>query len=265
MSLIPFLRRIVAFLIASLVASWMLAGRGHAHGEPAQLVFWGNFGTSTARCQRAIGHAAALCSLRAAQARARCHIEQMRGGECPPAEVDAAVQAARTHARAVVRRKCNAQQVQLLRYLDINEALTDVIGICRDLDTQLTNFAFAPWLADPEAVANLAAGHACIAATSAAATRLMQASIDSHRKALDRIATKNVSFARKQLAIEKSRARIVRATAASLLTVDDACPANSFVALYGSTNGEHFQALSAKAECFGGAVYVQDEIVCPAL
>jgi len=143
--------------------------------------------------------------------------------------------------------------------------LTDVIGICRDLDTQLTNFAFAPWLADPETIANLPDGRDCIAATSAATTRLMQASIDSHRKALDRIATKNVSFARKQFAIAKSRARVARATAATLVTVGEACPANSFVALYGSKSDEHFQALSAKAECFGGAVYVQDEIVCPPL
>lgn len=257
------MHRVVLVIVVIWVAAVCAASQAWAHAGAAPLAFWGEFPRAIARCQRAIGHAASLCPLRALEARADCRLRELRGEPCPPTQVNDAVQAARSRARSGVSSRCNAQQVQILRYIDVNETLTDVIGICRDMDTRVTALSFAPANADPAGVAADPQAVACVTAASAGATRLLRLAIDSHRRTLDRIATQRMPLSRKQQAVRHSRARIEQAVTATLAALERHCPTPAFRALYGREPAAHFVAVVAEAECYGGAVYVQDAIVCP--
>lgn len=247
----------------AVVLTLLSAGSAWGHAGAAPLTFWGEFPRTTARCQRTIGHAAALCPLRALHVRSSCRLREFGDEPCAPTYVNDEVQRARAHARRLVSNRCNAQQVQLLRYLDINEALTDVIGICRDMDNRVTALTFAPALQHADRLATEPEALACVHAASHAATRLLAVATDAHRRALDRIATKSNPFSRKLSLIAHGRARIHRAVQAAESAIVRQCPMETFQTLYGRSIAAHLALIVGEAECFGGAVYVQDAVVCP--
>ena len=256
------LRKIVAFLIASLVASWMLPARGFAHGEPAPLAFWGNFSPAIAECQRIIGHAASLCIARTVRARGDCKLAQAVGAECDEAALNEEVQAARARARALVRERCSEQEVQNLRYLDVNEALTDVIGVCRSVDRAAESAIFdAASLAGSGVAPEQAA--VCLGATRSGVGKALVAALRERRLVLDRIAATNVAFRDKQALIDRATRRILAGVAGAALAVERECGADAFAAIYGRSASTHLGNAAAQADCFGGAVYVQDAVVCP--
>lgn len=246
----------IALLLMTVGPAW-----GHAGAAP--LIFWGEFPRTTARCQRTIGHAAASCPLRALQVRAECRLREYGGEPCAATYVNDEVQRARAQARRLVSNRCNAQQVQLLRYLDINEALTDVIGICREMDNRVTALTFAPAVSHADRLATEPAALPCVRAASHAATRLLTVATETHRRALDRIATKSNPFSRKLSLIAHGRDRIRRAVDAAEAVVARACSEETFQDLYGRSIAAHLALIVGEAECFGGAVYVQDAVVCP--
>lgn len=256
------LRKIVAFLIASLVASWLLPWRAFAHGEPAQLAFWGNFSPAIAECQRHIGHAAALCIARVVRARSECRLTAATGGTCDEGALDGEVQTARSLARSIVRNHCTEQTVQNLRYLDISEALTDVIRVCRENDTAAESAIFEAARTDAGALAPAQIA-ACLTAMRGAVSKLMASSMRERRLALDRIAATNVAFRDKQGLIDHSRSRIERAASAAARAIERTCPADAVQALYGRSAATHLTNVATRADCFAGAVYVQDGVVCP--
>lgn len=251
-------------LVAALCCSvTSVASPAFAHGGAVPLTFWGGFPSATARCQRVIGHAAALCPSRAIRARVDCRLEVLGGGTCDVASVNAQVQAARAHGRSLIRERCTAVQVQTLNYIDVNEALTDFINICRDMDNRVMARSFAPADAASDGFASDVEAMACIAAASTIGPRLLAFAIDAHRKALDRISTKRLGLPRKEQLIARSRARIADATQAAARVAVAHCSPVRFTALYGLPPLAYFTDLMTEAECYGGAVYVQDEIVCP--
>lgn len=256
------LRKIVAFLIASLVASWLLPWRAFAHGEPAQLAFWGNFSPAIAECQRHIGHAAAVCIARVVRARSECRLATEIGGTCDEEALDREVQTARSLARSIVRDHCTEQTVQNLRYLDINEALTDVIRVCRENDTAAESAIFDA--AKTESVTlPPAQTAACLSAMRGAVSKLIASSMRERRFALDRIAATNVPFREKQGLIDHSGRRIDRGVSAAARAIERTCPADVVQALYGRGAATHLANVATRADCFAGAVYVQDGVVCP--
>jgi len=258
-----FLRKVIAFLIASLIASWLLPLRGFAHGGPAPLDFWGDFPPAVGECQRIIGHATALCVNRVVRSRAACRLQEARGEACSTANLDAAIQAARSDARALVRSTCSEQEVQILRYIDVNEALTDLINVCRTLDTAVDSAAFAVVQLEIAPVEDEQALE-CLTAASSAVSKVLRASMRERRLVLDRIAVLSVPFAHKQALIGRATARIQQGAGAAAAALAPHCPNESFVALYGRAADLHLANVAAQADCFGGAVYVQDAVVCPA-
>lgn len=256
------LRKIIALLMASLLASWLVPTSGHAHGEPAKLAFWGNFPPSVAECQRRIGHAAAQCIARIVRARGDCRLATESGDVCDQRALEAEVAAARAHARGLVRAKCSEQEVQNLRYLDVNETLTDVIGICRSADAAAESAIFDA--ADRDgAELDRATVSTCLAATRTAVGKMLTAAMRERRMVLDRIAATNLVFGDKQARIARSARRIEAGIADSAAALERDCPPASFVALYGRPAAVHVATIATQADCFAGAVFVQDAVVCP--
>jgi cysteine-rich repeat protein len=256
------LRKIIALLMASLLASWLVPKSGNAHGEPAKLAFWGNFPPAVAECQRQIGHAAALCVARVVRARGDCRLATESGGVCDEQALGAEITAARAHARGLVRATCSEQEVQNLRYLDVNETLTDVIGICRSADTAAESAIFDA--ADSVgAELDPATVNACLAATRAGVGKVLAAAMRERRMVLDRIAAKNVAFGDKQALIDRSTRRVEAGIADAAAALERECPPASFMALYGRGAAVHIGVVATQADCFAGAVFVQDAVVCP--
>ena len=108
--------RLAAALVAGIMLCTALPAR--AHNVAADLSAWGAFGTDTARCQRRIARAAALCAARVLNARNQCLGAQLRGEECDTDEMNARVEAARTGASAQIQQACSSTDLQTLLLLD---------------------------------------------------------------------------------------------------------------------------------------------------
>ncbi len=253
-----FVRKVIALLMASLLATWWYARVVEAHGGPVSLTFWGNYGSAVSACQRTIGQAAAACGLRALQVRQDCRLADLFGAGCDSAAVDAAIQAARAAARARVRAECIDPEVQTLGYIDRAEAITDVINICRDLDSAGASASLGA-LREIDA-----ADAACVRATTKATGNLLDIAIANWRTALDRIATLNLSREGKESRVALGRSRVRRAIEAAVQAVGRDCVDPTFEQLYLRSAASHFANVAALADCFAGAVYVQDAVVCPA-
>src|SRR5262245_57600342 len=93
-----------------------------AHGQRAELAFYGDFGPQAARCQRVIARAAAQCVAAVVTVRATCLAEQMQGQPCDGAAADAAADAARQRARAEIQTACSAQDAGILQFLSVSDA-----------------------------------------------------------------------------------------------------------------------------------------------
>ena len=256
-----FLRKWVALLMGSLIASWLWPHAGFSHGEPAQLAFWGNFSTRVSACQRALGEAAESCVARAVRARTECRLAVVDGTGCDEDAFDAEIQAARARARAFVRGSCSELDVQNLRYIDIDEALRDVIAICRSLDGAIDSAVFALAGAN-EAIVD-AEDRACVEITARQTSKLLAFAMNAQRAGLDRIAATNVPFTEKQSLIDRALRRIGRGAGVATKLVEDECSVAVFQRLYGRSAEAHLRALAEQADCYGGAVYVQDALVCP--
>lgn len=253
-----FVRKVIALLMASLLATWWYARTAEAHGGPVSLTFWGNYGSAVAACQRTIGQAAAVCGLRALKVRQDCRLADLFEAGCDTAAVDAAIQAARAIARARVRTECSDPEVQTLGYIDRTEAITDVINICRDLDSAGSS-------ASVGALPQVDAGDAaCVRATTKATGHLLGVAIENWRTALDRIATLNLSREGKESRVATGRSRMQKAVDAAVRSVGRDCVDPTFEQLYRRSAASHFANVAALADCFAGAVYVQDAVVCPA-
>src|SRR5262245_46500361 len=108
------------------MSAWVAAA--HAHQTRVDLSLWGNFGTDTARCQRAISRATALCATQVLALRQQCAAKQLTGDACDAAATDAAIQAARNQATAMVQQVCTGPELNNLRYIDLSDATTDVVN-----------------------------------------------------------------------------------------------------------------------------------------
>lgn len=237
----------------------------HAHGQPASLSVWGGYPTRTARCQRAISYAAELCIARAVAARRACLGAQAAGAPCDQQALDAAIQAARAAARSTVLGFCTAQQAQLLRYVDVNEAIVDVINVCRDADTTVTAAIYAPAMIGGAVASVEPPVASCVEATSQASAKVVRYAIRQRRRALDRIARRRFDLVTKQHLLRRAEVRIERVRHAAARQITATCAASEFQLLYNRSVDVFLRNLARQqGDCFGGAIYVQDGVVCPA-
>lgn len=259
----PVGRTAVAVLLVVL-GGWLLApASARAHGQAVPLVFWGNFPPGVAACQRHIAHAAAQCVNRVVRARGDCRLAAETGGSCDAAALTATVQAARADARATVRAECSATEAQNLRYIDLSEALSDVIDICRSAETVLESAIFPSARGSGQGLERTVVA-TCLGAMRTGAGKVLAAAMRERRRVLDRIAATNVEPAAKRGLIDRTTARIAVVVAAAAAAIDRDCPAPAFAALYGRDAATHLATVATQADCFGDAVYVQDAVVCPA-
>ncbi|MGH7785241.1 MAG: hypothetical protein ACRERC_00145, partial [Candidatus Binatia bacterium] len=177
-------------LLAVLAAAVPAAPPAWAHGTPLPLEAWGGFSPTAARCQRALGQAASQCSLGVWEARRPCIEAQLAGLPCDSNASALAVRQARDRARERVQRFCSSSDVTSLQFLDLAEALADVISVCRQLETALVSAVYGPSLlaaADIVLPAD-AATRACLTGAAESASEILRQAEREQRRALDRIA-----------------------------------------------------------------------------
>jgi len=240
--------------LAVAAALLLAAGAAFAHGEGPPLTFWGNFGSGAAECQRALGASTRQCVARVWQARLGC----FRDG-CEPGSVDAALQAGRQRIRDIVQRVCTDQEVRLLQFAGLSEALVDAREGCRTLDTAYDSAVFGPLQRAELGPEDLA----CVELAAARATALIRATLASRARLLDYIATADLDLPDKNQLIARSAAQIADATGAASLP-SPACPAPRFEQLYGRGLEAFCALLATRADCFAGTCYTQSTLVCPA-
>ena len=244
----------------------LLATAASAHDTAARLEEWGNFGTDTVRCQRTIARAAASCAARALSARNNCLGAQLRGEECDTAEIGRARRSGADARAATGRGDVHREQLQTLRYVDLSDALTDVINVCRDLDTAAITAAYGPAMfggtiaavdgqpSRPASTPPRAPPAGCCASpcapASARSTRSPRRRWSCRRSSRD---------PRAQRAPHRARQRADQARASSR-----ACPADDFEDVYGRDIDEFLARIAGRADCLGESVYVQNAVELPA-
>ena len=254
--------RIRAVLVAG--ALGISATSAFAHGQPAELAFWGPFAADAARCQRVLSRATSLCIGQVAQARSTCLGGALSGGTCDEAALTATVTAARQRALDRLERACTVTQLQNLGYVDLQDAQRDVTDACRQLDTAAISAAFAPAMVGGTVAATDDTTAACVQAGARESTRLLRYAMRSYQQALDRIAGTILEPAQKTRLVDWARTRVARAQARSAAALTAICPANDFSETYGRSVDAYLGGIAAQAGCMAGFVYVQDAVVCPA-
>ncbi len=256
------LRLTAAALAAGALCNALTPSPLRAHGVPVPLDFWGAFGRRVARCQRIIGRSAAVCGLRAWNARQTCQLAVLRGLPCDEDTVQSTVEAARLAAVDAVRAACTEQQAVTLVFLGTFEAGSDVVAFCRDLDVAAVSAVFRPVPEDPTAAPPEVAR--CIDAAALATTKLLRSAFDSRQALLDRIALGSFSPTRKDAMLADSTAAIGSAAAALQAQMSSTCSADEFTRTYGIDPTVFFGLIASRADCLAGKTYTQGGVLCPA-
>lgn len=258
--------RVVALIVA--LAAALGGGRAWAHGTPLPLSEWGNFGAAPSRCQRALGQAATQCALDVWALRRACIAAQLRGEPCDANATTRAVREARQRALDKVDAFCADADVLPLRFVDRQEALSDVTSICRQLERELVTAVYGPVLVGSSAdyvVGEVApARAACLADAAARATELLRFAAREERAPFDRIASQPMTGEDKFAAVARGEQRAQRARLSVAARATAGCDAATLAALYGRPVEQLLAAVGSRAACLIGGVYVQDRARCPA-
>ena len=253
--------RVRGLLIGLLVG--LGAGTAWAHGQPAELAFWGPFPADAARCQRVLSRATSVCIARVALLRSSCLNAALTGGTCDETALDADVTAARQRALDRLQRSCTVNQLQNLGYIDLQDAQKDVTDACRQLDTAAMSAAFAPAMVGGTVGSVDETKAACVQAGARESTRLLRYAMRTYQQALDRIAGTNQTADQKTRLVAWARARVERAQARSVAAVGETCAAGAFADAYRRSTDEFLGGIAAQAGCMVQFVYVQDAVTCP--
>ncbi|MDX2167730.1 MAG: DUF4215 domain-containing protein [Deltaproteobacteria bacterium] len=240
----------------------LAAASARAHDVAADLSVWGNFQPQVARCQRAVARAATLCVSGALAARNGCASQLLDGLPCDSAAVDARIQAVRQRARDLVARSCRPTELLTLRYIDLADAQTDVIDVCRQLETAALSAAYNPAtlggsiaaMADP-------ADAACVESTARTGSALLRYAARARQRALDTIASTALLPAEKTALIARSARAIDRAESLSRARVLAACPDGAFERLYGRPVETVLAGIAGRADYLAQQTYVQNAVV----
>jgi cysteine-rich repeat protein len=254
--------RVRGLVIGLLVG--LSAGTAWAHGQPAELAFWGPFPADAARCQRVLSRATSVCIARVALLRSSCLNAALTGGTCDETALNADVTAARQRALDRLQRSCTVNQLQNLGYIDLQDAQKDVTDACRQLDTATMSAAFAPAMVGGTVGSVDEGKAACVQAGARESTRLLRYAMRTYQQALDRIAGTIQTADQKTRLVAWARARVERAQARSVAAVGEICPAGAFADAYRRSSDEFLGRIAAQAGCMIGFVYVQDAVTCPA-
>jgi cysteine-rich repeat protein len=243
----------------------LLAGAtaARAHNTAANLSVWGNFGPTTVACQRTIARAAAFCTTRALAVRTACASAALHGGACDDASTDARMQAARARSLSMVERACASSDLQTLRYIDISDALNDVVSVCRALDTAAMTAGYGPALFGGAVAALAGAKQTCVDVTARAGTRLLRFAMRARQQALDAIAASPLALDEKQALLARSQREIAHLAALTKQRILASCDDAVFRDAYGRSVDALLSGIASRADCLAQSVYVQNAVTCP--
>ena len=259
---LPVLRARLSVLVCAMLLCQAVPARAHK-SMPVPLAFWGGFATDVSSCQRMVGTAAALCGRTVWRARDRCLAAQLSGGTCDMTATDGVVSQAHVDALNAVDAQCAGDQPSTLSFASTFEIETDVDTFCQTLETAAVSAVYGPAVrsgigVDDETVLR------CTAAAARASTKLLRFAFSLRCRALDRVASVDLSPTQKTSAITTSTARIAHAQALLRGRLVAICPENDFVSVYGQGTAAFLTLIGKRADCLGGAAYVQDAVLCPA-
>jgi cysteine-rich repeat protein len=253
--------RVATVLAAVAVCIAATPRRSTAHGTPVPLDSWGPFGRSNARCQRFIASSAAVCALRAWQARRACFESELAGGSCDQNAVTAAIESFRIAAADSVQAACTANQVMNLVFLGVYDAANDAVTFCRELETAAVSAVTLPLPDDPSLATDEV--RTCVRAAAAATTPLLHGAFRSRQWLLDRLAQKGYSPPRKRVMVARSSASVDGDAAQLAASLTAACPADAFLRTYGRDAKTFLAAIATRGDCLAGRTYAQGTLVCP--
>src|SRR5262249_32596891 len=249
---------IAAALVSALSAAPVLA-----HGQPAQLAFWGGFPPDAARCQRLISRATSLCVAQVAALRGNCLAAAVRGGTCDQTGLHSTIDAAPAHALDRVQASCTTTQLQNLGYIDLADVSRDVSTACRQLDTAAMSAAFGPAMVGGTVSSVDDPTSTCVQAGARESLRLLRFGMRTYAKALDRIAALNLPADEKQRLVAWAQRRIAQTQARSQASLTAVCAADDFRAAYDRSVDAFLSGIANQAACMQQFVYVQDAVRCP--
>ncbi|MBI3782559.1 MAG: DUF4215 domain-containing protein [Deltaproteobacteria bacterium] len=235
------------------------------HGQPPDLAFYGNFTGASLTCQQAVGRAARICFEEALAAQQHCMDVQMAGGDCDTTQRDAAVDAAKLAARDAVVAHCDNVSLQVLQFLGVDDAQTDVVNSCEAQTAAALSVMYAP-VGGGGAIANPGpSSDACLRAGAEQGRRFMRYVLRARDRALNGIARSNLGPSLKQARLARVNQRIATLRQVVGDRISAACgSAEIFAARYGRSIGAFLDLSEARANCITGATYVQNAITCPA-
>jgi cysteine-rich repeat protein len=248
-----------------LLAAISAAANAFAHGIPAPLEQWGNFGATTAACQRAIGRVAARCAASAVHHRNLCLGADMDGVGCDPVAMADAAIAERHRGADIIQRYCSSTDLQNLNYIDLSDALIDIALVCRETDRAATSGIWGPVMAGGAVGAAGPDEARCIRSTARITARALRFAVRVQQRALNRIAAANLTDEEKAATLSRARSLVERVRTRAKQRLLAACPSRDFEALYGRDADSILDGITRRAECVNGFVYVVDGAAqCPA-
>ncbi len=256
-----FISRIAAF---GLVLAAALPATVFAHGTPAPLSEWGNFSTTAATCQRAIGRAASLCARRAIHNRNACLASEMDGSTCDADALEQASVATRTRSAQLIERSCTSIDLQNLNYIDLSDVLIDIAQSCRETDTAATTSIWGPIMVGGTIASAGESEALCVDSSARAAARVLRFSLRAQQRALDRIAANDFTLRRKEFELERARTLVDRIRARAIQRLRAQCPDTDFTDIYGRDIETVLSSVAERAECINSFVYiVEGAAQCP--
>jgi cysteine-rich repeat protein len=242
-------------VLAAVLALVLAPEPAAAHGSRLSLADWGGFESATARCQRAIGDAAASCAGAAWAERDACRRAALAGEVCDEAATSARIAEIRRRALDYVDRFCAERQLTDLSFLGSFDVQSDVVDFCRAWPNAAESATYD--LPAPSA-------GPCIENTAAAATRIMEAVFRLRRQTMDAIAVRTLDLETKMRLLDDAERRLAHARDAIGARLAALCPADTFRTAYGVDASALLGVLEERADCIGAQFYVQDAFLCPA-
>ena len=223
---------------SALVLTVGQAGAARAHGARLPFAAWGGFAPAVVRRQREIARAAAQCAADARAARRGCRDAVQAGGSCDESATAAAIANIRRAAFDRFDAACSERQAIDPQFLGSFDLQADLITFCRAWETAADSAAYGP-LAIPAPTA-------------------------TERQCLDRLASLPLPSPDRTELIDIAAHRMAASQSAVAERLTARCGAGAFTALYGRSPETWVDALSQRADCLGGSIYIQNLVLCPA-
>ncbi|MDX2170232.1 MAG: hypothetical protein SF182_24385 [Deltaproteobacteria bacterium] len=250
----PLVRRGAAALLAVLSAALATPRPALAHGMRLPFERWGGFSGATLDCQQALARAAATCAATVWTLRRECRERALRGGAACDPTADPRRAAARSRALDAAEDACSERQFGEVGFLGFFDVQTDLTTFCYGWPDTADALVYAP--------ANAAPSLDCAAAAADAASEASRYAFRARRRCLDHAASLPPATPGRAALLDGAAHGNSAAAARIAARLARRCP--QFAAAYGRTPSEFAALLLGRADCLGGAFYIQDAVQCPA-